>query len=101
MSDEKAAASERIQRKPPPGERPRRTLLAPRELANRLGVSLRFVYKHGPALPGYRRLPTPKATLVRFDSEAVEAWIAAAAEPPTLSVLPAAERETHPKPGIA
>jgi hypothetical protein len=62
---------------------------------------MRYVYKHAASLPGYVRLPAPEAALVRFDSEAVEAWIAAAAEPSTLTVLPAVQRGTHPKPGTA
>jgi predicted DNA-binding transcriptional regulator AlpA len=49
-------------------------LLKASELADRLGVSLPYVYKNADSLPGCRRL---SRRLLRFESSEVEDWIAA------------------------
>ncbi len=54
-------------------------LLTPAQLAERLGVSLRYVYQNANALPGCRRL-SPR--LLRFESTEVEEWIAGKAPDP-------------------
>lgn len=53
-------------------------LLTLAELAERLGVSLPYIYKNADNLPGCRRL-SPR--LLRFESCVVEEWIAAKAPP--------------------
>ena len=47
-------------------------LLTPAQLAERLGVSVQYVYKNADTLPGCRRL---NARLLRFESRDVEDWI--------------------------
>ena len=54
-------------------------LLTPAELAERLGVSLRYVYQNADSLPGCRRL---SRRLLRFESKEVEEWIAGKAPNP-------------------
>ena len=70
--------------------RPESRLLTPAQLAERLGVSLPYVYKNADNLPGCRRL-SPR--LLRFESWEVEEWITRKAPPdePNLSL---AQRET-------
>jgi excisionase family DNA binding protein len=54
-------------------------LLTPAQLAERLGVSVRYVYQNANKLPGCRRL-SPR--LLRFESSEVEEWIAGKAPDP-------------------
>jgi len=49
-------------------------LLTPRQAAERLGVSLVWIYKNADSLPACRRL---NARLLRFEERELEAWIAA------------------------
>jgi predicted DNA-binding transcriptional regulator AlpA len=57
----------------------RSTLLSPKQLAERLGVSLSWVYQNADSLPFTRRI---NDRLLKFEEREVEAWIASKVPPP-------------------